>query len=57
MEDQLRKDAENDKLSEDKRRRAAELLEMKRHINGGMRMGVSLVPVAAKIDLAAMVRE
>lgn len=57
MEDQLRKNVEDDKLSEDKRRRSAELLEMKRHINGGMRMAVSLSPVAAKIDLAAMVRE
>lgn len=54
---QLRKDAENESLPEDVRRRAIELLEMKRHINGGMRMDISLAPVAAKIDLAAMVRE
>ncbi len=57
LDDQLRNDVENDKLSEDARRRASDLLEMKRHISGGMRMGVSLAPVAAKIDLAAMVRE
>ena len=57
LEDQMRKDVENDKLSEDKRRRVADLLEIKRQITGGMRMGVSLAPVAAKIDLAAMVRE
>ncbi len=56
-EAQLREDAENEKLPEDKRRHAADLLEMKRHINGGMRMGISLAPVAAKIDLAAMVRD
>jgi hypothetical protein len=57
LEDQMRKDVENDKFSEDKRQRVADLLEIKRQINGGMRMGVSLAPVAAKIDLAAMVRE
>lgn len=56
-ETQLREDAENEKLPEDKRRYAAELLEMKRHVNGGMRMGISLAPVAAKIDLAAMVKD
>lgn len=56
-EAQLREDAENEKLPEDKRRYAAELLEMKRHINGGMRMGISLAPVAAKIDLVAMVKD
>lgn len=56
-EAQLREDAENEKLPEDKRRYAAELLEMKRHINGGMRMGISLAPIAAKIDLAARVKE
>ena len=54
---QLREDAENEKLPEDKRRYAAELLEMKRSINGGMRMGISLAPVAAKVDLAAMVKD
>lgn len=56
-EAQLRADTENDKLPEDIRRHAAELLEMKQHINGGMRMGVSLAPVAAKIDLAAMAKD
>lgn len=56
-EAQLREDAENEKLPEDKRRYAAELLEIKRHINGGMRMGISLAPVAAKIDLVAMVKD
>lgn len=56
-EAQLREDAENEKLPEDKRRYAADLLEMKGHINGGMRMGISLAPVAAKIDLAARVKE
>ncbi len=54
---QLRKDAEDGKLSEEVRRRAAELLDMTRHINGGMRMGISLAPVAAKIDLAAMAKD
>ncbi|OYW39430.1 MAG: hypothetical protein B7Z35_04265 [Hydrogenophilales bacterium 12-61-10] len=57
LEDQLRNDEGNEKLPEDTRRRAAALLEMKQQINGGRRMGVSLAPVAAKIDLAAMVRE
>lgn len=57
QEDQLRKDVENDTLPEDKRRRARDLLEMKQHICGGMRGRVSLGPVAAKIDLAAVVRE
>lgn len=57
QESQLRQDSENDKLPEEARRRAAELLEMKRGIAGGMRMGVNLARVAAKIDLAAMVRE
>lgn len=54
---QLRKDSEDEKVSENERQYASELLEMKRHISGGMRMGVSLAPVAAKIDLAARVRE
>jgi len=56
-EAQLRKDAEDGKLSEEVRRRATELLDMTRHINGGMRMGISLTPVAAKIDLAAMAKD
>lgn len=55
--DQLRNDVKNDKLTEDVRRYASELLEMKSHISGGMRMGINLAHVAAKIDLAAMVRE
>lgn len=54
---QLHKDAEDDTLSENVRRRAADLLEMMHHLSSGMRMGISLAPVAAKIDLAAMARD
>lgn len=57
LEDKLKNDSENEKLPEDSRRRAANILEMKQRINGGMRMGISLAHVAAKIDLAAMVRD
>ncbi len=40
-----------------KRCHAAKLLEMKHHINGGMRMGISLAAATAKIDLAAIVKD
>jgi hypothetical protein len=57
-ETKLRADVENDNLPEDQKRWAADFLEMKRHISGGMRMGgVSLAHVAAKIDLAAMAKD
>lgn len=56
-ENQLIQDTKNEKLPENLRQRATDLLEMKRHINGGMRMGISLAPVAAKIDLAAMAKD
>jgi hypothetical protein len=52
-ETQLREDAENEELSEDKRHYAARLLDMKHHV----RMDISLASLAAKIDLAAMVRD
>lgn len=55
-EAQLREDAENETLPIEKRRYAAELLDMKRYITGGMRINISLAPVAAKIDLAARVK-
>ncbi|MBK7731175.1 MAG: hypothetical protein IPJ33_22430 [Gammaproteobacteria bacterium] len=56
-EAQLRNDAKNDGLSEVARRRAAELLDFKGRIEGGMRMGIRLAPIAAKVDLAAMLRD
>lgn len=54
---QLTKDAQDDTLSGDLRIRAADLLNMGRHINTGMRGVISLSAVAAKIDLAAMAKD
>lgn len=56
-EAQLDKDSKDEKLPEEKRRHAAELLGLKRHIIGWNRMGISMARVAAKIDVAAMVKD
>ncbi len=54
---ELEETSNNVSLSEQDRQKATQLLEMKRSIGGGMRMGIKLAPIAAKIDLAAMVRD
>lgn len=56
-ESQLKEDADNEQLPQEVRQHAANILRMKQSISGGMRMEISLATVAAKIDLAAMVRE
>lgn len=56
-ESQLKEDADNEQLPQEVRQHAASILRMKQSISGGMRMEISLATVAAKIDLAAMVRE
>ena len=52
---ELRRDATHG-TSEETRRYAGELLRMRDGLAGGIRGGISLAPVAAKIDLAAKVR-
>ena len=55
--DELRGALADEQLDVAVRSKAQELLEMIRAVGGGMRMGVRMVAVAAKIDLAAMVRD
>lgn len=47
---------EDDNAAPELREHARQLLEMRRHV-GGMRRGFTLGTVAAKVDLAASIRE
>ena len=53
----MRADAENGTISAEIRDQAQRVLRFIESINSGMRMEISLAPIAAKIDLAAMVKE
>lgn len=55
--DELHATVINDRLDEALRNDAKELLEMIKAFGGGMRMGRRMTTLAAKIDLAAMVRD
>ena len=53
----LLSDSKNEKLPDTVRIHAKEVLELKQCICNGRRIGFSLIPIAAKIDLAAMVMD
>ena len=55
--DELRGTLADEGLDVAIRNKARDLLEMIRAVGGGMRMGVRMAAVSAKIDLAAMVRD
>ena len=57
LREKLKTDVENDTLSAEVRDQAQRVLRFIESINSGMRMEISLATVAAKIDLAARVKE
>lgn len=56
-DNELKLIVEDQKSSPAVKARASDLIEMRKHVPGGMRRRFSLTPIAAKVDLAAAVKD